>query len=93
MHALLNTDPPDHTRLRRLLQKAFTPRRAAQLRPRTVEIATRLLDRLAAGAGVVDLLGGYARPLPITVISELLGIPEADRGWIWVTVTDYGKGG
>lgn len=48
---------------------------------------------MAAAGDVVDLLGGYARPLPITVISELLGIPAADRGWIWVTVTDYGKGG
>jgi cytochrome P450 len=93
VHALLNTDPPEHTRLRRLMQKAFTPRRAAQLRPRTAEIATRLLEQLTAGGEVVDLLGGYARPLPITVISELLGIPETDRGWIWVTVTDFGKGG
>jgi cytochrome P450 len=93
VHALLNTDPPDHTRLRRLMQKAFTPRRAAQLRPRAAEIATRLLDQMAARGDVVELLDAYARPLPITVISELLGIPEADRGWIWVTVTDYGKGG
>jgi len=93
VHALLNTDPPDHTRLRRLMQKAFTPRRAAQLRPRTAEIATRLLTQMAAGGDVVDLLGGYARPLPITVISELLGIPERDRTWIWIIVTDYGKGG
>jgi cytochrome P450 len=93
VHALLNIDPPDHTRLRRLMQKAFTPRRAAQLRPRTAEIATRLLDQMTAGGDVVDLLAGYARPLPITVISELLGIPEADRDLIWVTVTDYGKGG
>jgi cytochrome P450 len=93
VHALLNIDPPDHTRLRNLVQKAFTPRRAAQLRPRTTEIAASLLDQMTAGGDVVDLLGGYARPLPITVVSELLGIPETDRGWIWVTVTDYGKGG
>ena len=93
VHALLNVDPPDHTRLRRLVQTAFTPRRAAQLRPRTAEIAASLLDQLTAGGDVVDLLGGYARPLPITVISELLGVPETDREWIWVTVTDYGKGG
>jgi cytochrome P450 len=93
VHALLNTDPPDHTRLRRLVQKAFTARRAAQLRPRTKEIAAGLLDDLAALGDVVDLLDAYARPLPITVISELLGIPVTDRGWIWVTVTDYGMGG
>ncbi len=93
VHALLNTDPPDHTRLRPLVQKAFTPRRAGQLRPRTKEIAAGLLDEMVARGDVVDLLDGYARPLPITVICELLGIPVADRGWIWVTVTDYGKGG
>jgi cytochrome P450 len=93
VHALLNTDPPDHARLRRLLQKAFTPRRAARLRPRTEEIAAGLLGELAAHGDVTDLLGGYARPLPITVICELLGVPAADRGWIWVTVTGYGKGG
>jgi cytochrome P450 len=93
VHALLNTDPPDHTRLRRLLQKAFTPRRAGQLRPRAEEIAAGLLDEMVARGDVIDLLDGYARPFPITVISELLGIPVADRGWIRVTVTDYGKGG
>ncbi len=93
VHALLNSDPPDHTRLRRLVQKAFTPRRAAQLRPRIAEIAASLLDQMTARGDVIDLLGGYARPFPITVISELLGIPVTDRGWIWVTVTDYGKGG
>jgi cytochrome P450 len=93
VHALLNTDPPDHTRLRPLVQKAFTARRAGQLRPRTKEIATGLLDEMVARGDVVDLLDGYARPLPITVICELLGIPVADRGWIWATVTDYGKGG
>jgi cytochrome P450 len=93
VHALLNTDPPDHTRLRPLVQRAFTPRRAGQLRPRTKEIAAALLDEMVARGDVVDLLGGYARPLPITVICELLGIPVADRGWIWVAVTDYGQGG
>jgi cytochrome P450 len=93
VHALLNTDPPDHTRLRPLVQKAFTPRRAGQLRPRTQEIAAGLLDEMVARGDVVDLLAGYARPLPITVICELLGIPAADRGWIWAIVTDYGKGG
>jgi cytochrome P450 len=93
VHALLNTDPPDHTRLRPLVQKAFTPRRAGQLRPRTQEIAAGLRDEMVARGDVVDLLGGDARPLPITVICELLGIPVADRGWIWVAVTDYGKGG
>jgi cytochrome P450 len=79
VHALLSTDPPDHARLRRLLQKAFTPRRAARLRPRTEEIAAGLLDELAAGGDVTDLLGGYARPLPVTVICELPGPPCPGR--------------
>ena len=86
---MLHADPPDHTRLRRLVQKAFTPRRAA-LRPRAEEIAAGLLDEMAAAPGdVTDLLAAYARPLPIAVLCELLGIPEADRAWIAVTVAAY----
>jgi cytochrome P450 len=87
---MLHADPPDHTRLRRLVQKAFTPRRVAQMRPRAEKIAAGLLDEMAAACGdVTDLLGAYARPLPITVLSELLGIPVADRAWIAVTVAAY----
>ena len=86
---MLHADPPDHTRLRRLVQKAFAPRRAA-LRPRAEEIAAGLLDEMAAAPGdVTDLLAAYARPLPIAVLCELLGIPEADRAWIAVTVAAY----
>ncbi len=86
---MLHADPPDHTRLRRLVQKAFTPRRAA-LRPRAEEIAAGLLDEMAAAPGdVTDLLGAYARPLPIAVLCELLEIPEADRAWIAVAVAAY----
>ena len=92
---MLHRDPPDHTRLRRLAQKAFTPRRAA-MRPRAQQIAAGLLDELAAAAGagdgdgdVVDLLARYARPLPIAVICELLGVPAADREWLRATVYAY----
>jgi cytochrome P450 len=86
---MLHVDPPDHTRLRRLVQKAFTPRRAA-LRPRAEQIAAGLLDELAAAGGdVTDLLDAYARPLPIAVLCELLGIPRADRGWIAAAVAAY----
>ncbi len=86
---MLHADPPDHTRLRRLVQKAFTPRRAA-LRPQAEKIAAGLLDEMAAASGdVTDLLGAYARPLPIAVLSELLAIPEADRAWIAATVAAY----
>ena len=86
---MLHADPPDHTRLRRLVQKVFTPRRAA-LRPRAEEIAAGLLDEMAAARGdVIDLLDAYARPLPIAVLCDLLGIPVADRAWIAVTVAAY----
>lgn len=90
---MLHRDPPDHTRLRRLAQKAFTPRRAA-MRPRAEKIAASLLDELAADplaaeGGVVDLLERYARPLPIAVICDLLGVPAADREWVRTTVYAY----
>jgi cytochrome P450 len=86
---MLHVDPPDHGRLRRLVQKVFTPRCAA-LRPQAEEIAAGLLDELAAARGdVIDLLDAYARPLPIAVLCELLGIPMADRAWIGVNVTAY----
>jgi cytochrome P450 len=86
---MLHADPPDHTRLRRLVQKVFTPRRAA-LRPRAEEIAVGLLDEMAAARGdVIDLLSAYARPIPIAVLCELLGIPVADRAWIAVTAAAY----
>ena len=77
---MLNMDPPDHERLRRLVTKAFTARRVEGLRPRVAEIAGSLLDDLAARDGdTVDLLESFAFPLPVTVISELLGVPAADR--------------
>jgi cytochrome P450 len=86
---MLHADPPDHTRLRRLVQKVFAPRPAA-LRPRAEEIAAGLLEEMAAARGdVIDLLGAYARPLPVAVLCELLGIPVADRAWIAATVAAY----
>jgi cytochrome P450 len=74
---LLNLDPPDHTRLRRLVSKAFTPRRVADFEPRIVEIADRLLD--AFGHEPVDLVRAYAFPLPVIVICEMLGVPAEDQ--------------
>ncbi|MFC4942369.1 cytochrome P450 family protein [Pseudonocardia sp. GCM10023141] len=77
---LLGANPPDHTRLRRLVSAAFTARRTEALAPRIQEITDALLDGLeAAGPGPVDLVAGFAYPLPITVIAELLGIPELRR--------------
>ena len=75
---LLYRDPPDHTRLRRLVSKAFTPRMVEQLRPRVQAIADALLDAVTA-RGEMDVIDDYAFPLPITVIAEMLGIPAADR--------------
>lgn len=71
-------DPPDHTRLRRLVQKAFTPRVAERMRPRIEAIVERHLDRLEARGGG-DFVRDFAFPLPAIVISELLGIPPEDR--------------
>ncbi|MGP4016349.1 cytochrome P450 [Saccharopolyspora sp. 5N708] len=76
---LLTMDPPDHTRLRKLVAKAFTARRVEQLRPRTQQIADDLIDRILEHGGPADLVEDFALPLPITVICELLGVPYADR--------------
>jgi cytochrome P450 len=75
---MLDTDPPDHTRLRALVSKAFTPRLVERMRPRVQAIADGLLDAVE-GKGEMDLIDDYAFPLPITVIAELLGVPSEDR--------------
>ncbi|MCI3277296.1 cytochrome P450 family protein [Streptomyces cylindrosporus] len=75
---LLNMDPPDHTRIRRLVGRAFTPRRIEQLRAPIRRTADRLLDALGPH-GTADLVASYAAPLPITVICDLLGIPDEHR--------------
>jgi len=81
-HAILNLDPPDHTRIRRLVSSAFTMRRVEQLRARVRQLVDAYLDELeAAGADgePVDLMSHFAFPLPFQVITELLGMPESDR--------------
>ncbi|MFE7718098.1 cytochrome P450 [Nocardia rhizosphaerihabitans] len=75
---MLSTDPPGHTRLRKLVNKAFTTRQVAALRPRIEQITAELLDAMA-GADEVDLMEAFANPLPVTVICELLGVPFDDR--------------
>jgi cytochrome P450 len=86
---ILDSDGPRHTRLRKLVSRAFTVRRVSELRPSVERIAAELLDELAAtsaaGPGPVDLLERFCYPLPITVICDLVGIPVADRpAWrIW----------
>ena len=78
---MLLKDPPDHTRLRRLVTKAFTARAVEQLRPRIERITDELLDGIEAGAaeGAVDLMEFFGAPLPMRVIGELLGVAWADR--------------
>ncbi|MBD9703516.1 cytochrome P450 [Streptomyces sp. ID01-12c] len=77
-HGMLDLEPPDHTRIRRLVSKAFTPRTVEQLKPYVRELAGELVAGLVeAGGG--DLLADVAEPLPVAVIAEMLGIPESDR--------------
>jgi cytochrome P450 len=75
---LLFMDPPDHTRLRRLVSRAFTPRTVEQLRPHVAELVHGLIDRLDPSAGF-ELIESIAYPLPVTVICELLGVPVEDQ--------------
>jgi cytochrome P450 PksS len=75
---LLNLDPPDHTRLRALVQKGFSSQIVDGLRPRIQAIIDELIDG-AAAAGGMDLIADFAVPLPVTVIAEMLGVPAEDR--------------
>ena len=76
---LTDLDPPEHTRLRRLVAKAFTERRVAGLREKAEQTTTRLLDDMAKAGPRADLLTSFAEPLPGLMICELLGVPYADR--------------
>ncbi|MEO8609871.1 MAG: cytochrome P450 [Chloroflexota bacterium] len=75
---MLDMDVPDHTRLRGFVHKAFTPSRVEQMRLRVQQLADELLDT-AAQAKHFDLIEGYALPIPVTIISEVLGVPVQDR--------------
>jgi cytochrome P450 len=81
----IDPDPPEHTRIRRLVMKAFTPARVAELEPFIRAVVDELLDAMAAHGGPVDLNEAFAFPLPIRVICHLLGVPEEDmhrfRAW------------
>ncbi|MER7178913.1 cytochrome P450 [Streptomyces hyaluromycini] len=77
-HGMLDLEPPDHTRIRRLVSKAFTPRTVERLKPYVSRLAGELVDGLVRNGGG-DLLTDVAEPLPVAVIAEMLGIPEADR--------------
>jgi cytochrome P450 PksS len=75
---MLNRDPPDHTRLRALVQQAFSPRLVEGMRGRIETLADELLDRVKR-RGRMDLIADYALPIPTTVIAEMLGVPVGDR--------------
>ena len=100
---MLNADPPAHTRLRKLVTKAFTARRIAGLRPRVEAITESLLDAVEAelgaggGAETIDQIESFAFPLPVTVICELLGVPARDqaqfRQWSNAIVASEGEPG
>ncbi len=79
--AILSLDPPDHTRLRRLVSKAFTPKRVESLRPRVQQLVDEALDAVASRP-TMDVVADLAYPLPFTVICELLGMPEGERDQI-----------
>lgn len=78
-HGMLDLEPPDHTRIRRLVSKAFTPRTVERLKPFVEEVAGALVARLVERGGG-DLLADVAEPLPVAVIARMLGVPDADRG-------------
>jgi cytochrome P450 len=83
---LMTTDPPVHTRLRQLANKALTVRRVERLRPAVAKLVTELFDDMLAAGPPVDLIEALAVPLPMTIICQMLGVPIADqgrfRGWI-----------
>ena len=85
--SLIDTDPPDHTRLRRIVSRHFTPRNVARLAAATRAIAAELLDGFVASGGG-DWVGAVAAPLPIRVIMLMLGVPEADADYL-VELSDY----
>jgi cytochrome P450 len=76
--SMLDRDPPDHTRLRKLVSKAFTPRAIQGLQPRITDLVDGMLDEMAA-KGTVDLVDALAFPLPFSVIAAMLGTPPADH--------------
>ncbi|EID11903.1 cytochrome P450 [Mycobacterium xenopi RIVM700367] len=78
--SLLSVEPPEHTRYRKLVSSVFTPRAVAALRDAVEQTAAALLDGLADQRGVVDIVDRYCSQLPIAIISDILGVPDSDRG-------------
>src|SRR6202166_536314 len=89
-HWMLQQDPPDHTRLRGLVVKAFTARRVEDMRPRIQHIVDETLDRIIP-QGKMDLIEDYAFRLPVTIICDMLGIPEDHREVFYKSSDDGGR--
>src|SRR6202020_1704289 len=89
-HWMLQQDPPDHTRLRGLVVKAFTARRVEDMRPRIQQIVDETLDRIAP-QGHMDLIEDFAFRLPVTVICDMLGIPEEHREMFYTGARGSGR--
>jgi hypothetical protein len=89
-HWMLQQDPPDHTRLRGLVVKAFTARRVEDMRPRIQQVVDQTLDRIEA-RGHMDLIEDYAFRLPVTIICDMLGIPEDHRETFYSSSRDGGR--
>src|ERR1700720_3706081 len=89
-HWMLLQDPPDHTRLRGLVVKAFTARRVQEMRPRIQAIVDQTLDRVAP-QGHMDLIEDFAFRLPVTIICDMLGIPEDHREVFYASSRDGGR--
>jgi cytochrome P450 len=87
--SMLTINPPDHTRLRRLVSSAFTPRRVEALRPAIERMVQDLLDAMAGAGGDVDFVAAFAYPLPVNVIGELLGVPPEQRDGLRPLVRDW----
>ncbi len=89
-HWMLQQDPPDHTRLRGLVVKAFTARRVEDMRPRIQEVVDQTLDRVIPN-GHMDLIEDFAFRLPVTIICDMLGIPEEHRATFHAGTRDGGR--
>src|SRR5436305_11405590 len=89
-HWMLQQDPPDHTRLRGLVVKAFTARRVEDMRPRIQQIVDETLDAVV-GQGHMDLIEDFAFRLPVTIICDMLGIPEEHRETFYKSSRDGGR--